>query len=128
EVGANTGGYLPFTCDVTDALRSGRGELVVDVRDLSDGHQHASGKQRLHRGGIWYTAQSGIWQTVWVEAVPAVHVEALTLEPHLEDGSVEVTVHAEQGIATVRVATTAQRVAVNTPTRVVVPDARPWSP
>ncbi len=128
EVGANTGGYLPFTCDLTNALRPGANELVVDVRDLSDGHQHASGKQRLHRGGIWYTAQSGIWQTVWVEAVPAAHVEALTLVPHLEGGSVEVTVHAEQGIATVRVATTAQRVAVNTPTRVVVPDARPWSP
>ena len=75
EVGANEGGYLPFTCDVTDALRAGEHELVVDVRDLSDRHQHASGKQRLHRGGIWYTAQSGIWQTVWVEAVPAVYVD-----------------------------------------------------
>ena len=62
-------------------------ELVVDVRDLSDGHQHASGKQRLHRGGIWYTAQSGIWQTVWLEAVPAVYVERLTLVPHLDDGT-----------------------------------------
>ncbi len=64
------------------------------MRDLSDGHQHASGKQRLHRGGIWYTAQSGIWQTVWLEAVPRVHVERLTLVPHLDDGCVEVTVHA----------------------------------
>ena len=98
EVGRNEGGYLPFTCDVTEALRRGHGhgELVVDVRDLSDGHQHASGKQRLHRGGIWYTAQSGIWQTVWLEAVPRVHVERLTLVPHLDDGCVEVTVHASQ--------------------------------
>ena len=94
EVGANVGGYLPFTCDVTDALRSGRGELVVEVRDLSDGHQHASGKQRLSRGGIWYTAQSGIWQTVWLEAVPPVHVDRLTLVPHLEEATVEVTVHS----------------------------------
>src|SRR6185295_11969142 len=117
EVGANTGGYLPFTCDVTDALRSGRGELVVDVRDLSDRHQHASGKQRLHRGGIWYTAQSGIWQTVWLEAVPALHVEALTLVPHLDEGCVEVTVHAAHGTATVRVDGTSHRVEVNTPTR-----------
>ena len=71
EVGANVGGYLPFSCDLTAALRPGDNELVVDVRDRSDGAQHARGKQRLHRGGIWYTAQSGIWQTVWLEAVPA---------------------------------------------------------
>ena len=103
EVGANVGGYLPFSCDVTAALRPGDNELVVDVRDLSDGAQHASGKQRLHRGGIWYTAQSGIWQTVWLEAVPPLYVDRLTLVPHLADGCVEVTVHAARGTATVRV-------------------------
>ena len=128
EVGANEGGYLPFTCDVTDALGPGEHEVVVDVRDLSDGHQHASGKQRLHRGGIWYTAQSGIWQTVWVEAVPALHVEALTLVPHLDEGCVEVTVHAAHGTATVRVGGTSHRVEVNTPTRCAVDDVRPWTP
>ncbi|MEK8226084.1 hypothetical protein NKG05_08390 [Oerskovia sp. M15] len=37
---------------------------------MSDTGYHARGKQKLDRGGIWYTAQSGIWQTVWVEAVP----------------------------------------------------------
>ncbi len=111
EVGANQGGYLPFTCDVTAAGDGRDHELVVDVRDGSDGVQHASGKQRLHRGGIWYTAQSGIWQTVWVEAVPDVHVEALTLVPHLEDGSVEVTVHASEGVAVVLVEDQEHRVA-----------------
>ena len=112
EVGRNAGGYLPFTCDVTTALAAGSGELVVDVRDLSDGHQHASGKQRLHNGGIWYTAQSGIWQTVWLEAVPKVHVEALTLVPHLDDDSVEVTVHAApEARAMVRIAGTETTVA-----------------
>jgi beta-galactosidase/beta-glucuronidase len=128
EVGANEGGYLPFTCDVTDALPSGEHELVVDVRDRSDAAQHASGKQRLHRGGIWYTAQSGIWQTVWVEAVPPVHVEALTLAPHLDDGCVEVTVHAAEGVATVRVGGTEHRVEVNTPTRCAIADPQPWTP
>ena len=129
EVGRNEGGYLPFTCDVTEALRGGHGELVVDVRDLADGHQHASGKQRLHRGGIWYTAQSGIWQTVWLEAVPRVHVERLTLVPHLDDGWVEVTVHASHpGTASVRLAGRVVDVEVGSPTHVRVDDIRPWTP
>ncbi len=128
EVGRNVGGYLPFTCDVTDALRTGRGELTLDVRDRSDGQQHASGKQRLARGGIWYTAQSGIWQTVWLEAVPAGHVTGLDLVPHLADGCVEVTVHAAAGEATVTLAGSRTVVAANTPTRLPVRDVRPWTP
>jgi hypothetical protein len=127
-VGRNAGGHLPFTCDVTDALRSGHGELVVDVRDLSDGHQHASGKQRLRRGGIWYTAQSGIWQTVWLEAVPELWVERLTLVPHLAESCVEVTVHAARGSATVHLDGQDVTVDANTPTRVPICDARPWTP
>ena len=97
------------------------------MRDRSDGHQHASGKQRLHRGGIWYTAQSGIWQTVWVEAVPAVHVEALTLVPHLEDGSVEVTVHAADGTASVRVGGTRTGSRPPRPGS-ALDDPHPWTP
>jgi hypothetical protein len=129
EVGDNAGGYLPFTCDVTSALAAGGGELVVDVRDLSDGHQHASGKQRLHRGGIWYTAQSGIWQSVWLEAVPRVYVDGLSLVPHLEDGSVEVTVHcAHDGVASVEVGGRHAAVATNVATRIAFDDVRSWTP
>ena len=92
EVGANHGGYLPFTCDLTEALGDGDNELVVRVRDVSNNAGPSSGKQRLHRGGIWYTAQSGIWQTVWAEWVPASHVESLVLTPLLGEGALEVTV------------------------------------
>ncbi|MEP7090408.1 MAG: sugar-binding domain-containing protein [Nocardioidaceae bacterium] len=131
EVGRHVGGYLPFSCEVTDALGSGSGELVVEVRDLSDGHQHASGKQRLRRGGIWYTAQSGIWQTVWLEAVPRLHVDRLTLVPHLEDDCLEVTVHGSPGSAgSARVVLdgTVTTVEVGTPTRIPVRDVHLWSP
>ena len=77
-VGEHEGGYWAFHLDVTDALRPGDNTLVVAVRDLSDGHQYATGKQRLNRGAIWYTAQSGIWQTVWLESVPETWVGGLT--------------------------------------------------
>ena len=65
-VGGHDGGYLPFTLDITDALVDGpEQEITVRVRDISDTGYHSRGKQKLDRGGIWYTAQSGIWQTVW---------------------------------------------------------------
>ncbi|GGO61361.1 glycoside hydrolase family 2 protein [Nonomuraea cavernae] len=134
EVGGHTGGYLPFTCDLGEALTEGANTLVVQVRDLSDTGHHARGKQRLKRGGIWYTAQSGIWQTVWAECVPALHVERLTLTPHLGDSCVEVTVHASgAGDADVELradGTTVARATVPAghPVRLPVPDPRPWTP
>ncbi|MEO5653672.1 MAG: sugar-binding domain-containing protein [Marmoricola sp.] len=93
EVGSHTGGYLPFSLEITDALTGGDDQLLeVRVRDLSEHGPHARGKQRLDRGTIWYTAQSGIWQTVWLEPLPAAYVAELVLLPHLDIGALEVTV------------------------------------
>jgi beta-galactosidase/beta-glucuronidase len=138
EVGSHTGGYLPFTLDVTgDVLPAGQGPnlLEIRVRDLSETGVHARGKQRLDRGTIWYTAQSGIWQTVWLEPVPAAYVERLVLVPHLEDGAVEVTVHATgfEPPARVRVSTagrvvgTAEAVSGRA-VRIVLDEVHPWTP
>lgn len=93
EVGSHTGGYLPFTLDVTTTLVPGEQTVEVRVRDLSETGPHARGKQRLDRGRIWYTAQSGIWQTVWLEAVPDEYVTDLRIVPDLAAGrfSVEAT-------------------------------------
>ncbi|AYF97614.1 glycoside hydrolase family 2 protein [Protaetiibacter intestinalis] len=142
EVAAHTGGYLPFSVDITDAL-GGRGEheLVVEVRDVSDTAAHSVGKQRLARGGIWYTAQSGIWQTVWLEEVPTLHVAALRMRTPgiragLAEATLELTVDASDGGAhplTVAVLDGGERVAeaggVSGETlRIRVPEPRPWSP
>lgn len=83
-MGGHDGGYLPFTLDITTALRaapSGQHELVVRVQDETDTGWRSRGKQKLARGGMFYTAQSGIWQTVWLEAVPENAIAALRLEP-----------------------------------------------
>ena len=78
RVGAHDNGYLPFTLDVTDALRPGENELTVDcVNDLDP--RHPWGKQKQARGGMWYTPCSGIWQTVWLEPVPASYIRALSV-------------------------------------------------
>ena len=69
-IGSHRGGYLPFTFDITDDVISGENTLLVTVLDPSDTGHQARGKQKLQRGGMYYTAQSGIWQTVWMERVP----------------------------------------------------------
>ena len=69
--------YFPLDCDVTDMLRSGENLLeVVCVNDLSPTHPY--GKQKIERGGMWYTPCSGLWQTVWLEPVPIKHIVSLT--------------------------------------------------
>lgn len=91
-LGEHEGGYLPMTVDLTGRLVSGANELVVTVADPSETGPGARGKQRLERGGVWYTPQSGIWQTVWLEAVPAVAVDAVRVTPNLDSESFEITV------------------------------------
>jgi beta-galactosidase/beta-glucuronidase len=93
-VGEHDGGYLPVTCDLTDVLRPGEPQrLHVVVRDPTDTGPGLRGKQTLEPGGIWYTPQSGIWQTVWLEAVPDPWVDRLSIVCDLDDGSLAVTVH-----------------------------------
>lgn len=88
----HTGGYLPFEADITALVRDGGNELTVVVKDLSDTSYHARGKQRLERGGMFYTAQSGIWQTVWMEIVPENYITSIEAEPDLEKRAVWIRV------------------------------------
>lgn len=91
-VGGHTGGYLPFTIDVTEQIKQGDNLLQVEVKDFSDTSYHSRGKQKLERGGMWYTAQSGIWQTVWIECVPENYIRDLKIVPQYDDGIVELKV------------------------------------
>ncbi|MCI6465434.1 MAG: glycoside hydrolase family 2 [Faecalicatena sp.] len=96
EAVRHTGGYLPFQADITDLLIEGENELAVVVKDLSDTSYHARGKQKLKRGGMFYTAQGGIWQTVWMEDVPKNHITELIAEPDFDAGRVKMTVKSEK--------------------------------
>lgn len=90
----HTGGYLPFTADITAMVCDGENELSLAVKDLSDTSYHARGKQRLERGGMFYTAQSGIWQTVWMEEVPEKYIANIETEADLERSAVRIRVSA----------------------------------
>lgn len=91
------GGYLPFSADVTEALRDDKNELLVVVRDATDRSYHSRGKQKLERGGMFYTAQSGIWQTVWMEQVPQEYIESLVVTPQYDREQAELTVVTNSG-------------------------------
>lgn len=95
KVGENTGGNLPFSCDVTMALEEGENELVVRVTDATDTAYQLHGKQVLQPRGIWYTPVSGIWQTVWMEEAPENHVARLSITTKI-DGTVRVVVEGAQ--------------------------------
>ena len=87
----HTGGYTPFSADVTSFLKEGENRLTVCIRDKSDTSFHARGKQKLNRGGMYYTATSGIWQSVWLEEVPAEYLERIDSDFCDADGTVRIT-------------------------------------
>lgn len=93
HVGHHEGGYLPFSFDITDALvKSGsKNELLLAVVDPTNHGVQPRGKQRLDRGSIWYTAQSGIWQTVWLEEVPERYIRDVHIDPDLDEKKLTVT-------------------------------------
>ena len=86
RVGANEGGYLPFTFDITNALKGGENELSVLAYDDLD-RKYPWGKQKNDRGGMWYTPVSGIWQTVWLESVSENAIDRIRITP-TEGGAV----------------------------------------
>ncbi len=83
------GGYLPFYADITDAIVGGENLITVEVKDPLD-HNLGWGKQRVKRGGMWYTPTSGIWQTVWAEVVPDRYIEKITATSTLDKVMLEI--------------------------------------
>ncbi len=98
RVGEHTGGWMPFSFDVTAAVRRGTNELMVAVEDATDtsGRYQLHGKQRLQPRGIWYTAVSGIWQPVWLEETPPVFIERLRTATR-SDGTVRIETRMANG-------------------------------
>ena len=100
--GGHRGGYWPFTLDITDLLNgTGRNSLWVAVQDPTGHGTQARGKQTLKPGGMFYPAQSGIWQTVWLERVPDNYIQTLTVTPDYDARTVTVQVHTAKPGGTV---------------------------
>lgn len=125
ELKTHVGGYLPFALEITPALQEGENILAVRVRDETDEDWHTRGKQKRKRGGIWYTPQSGIWQTVWLESVPEAYIKRLFITPVYDNGTVEI---GAEVAGKIRPTAHFGGEDYPLPARIPVPDFEPWSP
>ena len=96
KVGSHTGGYTPFYFDITAALNAkGSNKLTVRVYDSTNNGYQPRGKQVFTPKSIWYTAVTGIWQTVWMEPVPERHISDLKITTNIDNGTVIVKTMVE---------------------------------
>jgi len=141
RLGEHVGGYTPFTFDATPALTArGDQELVVAVYDPTDSFGQPRGKQVSNPRDIWYTPVTGIWQTVWLEPVPAASIDRLVLTPDLAGEVLHLRADlrgprdAGRGLRLEAVASTNGSVvgrvqaAAGGDLRLTIPNVHPWSP
>lgn len=127
HVGSHSGGYTPFSFEITDNIKEGENRLNVTVRDFSDTKQYSRGKQKFNRGEIWYSPQSGIWQTVWLESTPKEYLHSVKITPDFDNEQVRFDFEADAEVLVsvydgdMLIAETAEKV-------VRIPNFKPWSP
>ena len=95
KIGTHTGGYTPFYFNITPFLKRGEQKLVVKVKDDTDKGFQPRGKQVSKPEGIFYTAVSGIWQTVWIEPVNEQHIVDVKSTPDIDHKKISITVSAK---------------------------------
>ncbi len=134
-VGRHVGGYLPFHYDITDLVVPGMNELIVGVTDPTDHGRQERGKQVLEPKGIWYTATSGIWQTVWMEVVSDVRVADLKIITDWDHSQIRIKPSLTQDDAKVKLTirhgkkTIVQKDIDSDCFNIVpIPDCQSWSP
>ncbi|MDZ7718228.1 MAG: glycoside hydrolase family 2 TIM barrel-domain containing protein [Balneolaceae bacterium] len=137
KIGTHTGGYAPFSFDITPYLADGSQTLVVKVWDPTDEEGQPRGKQVNEPGGIYYTPVSGIWQTVWLEPVGEASIQDFRQTPDIDKGIVTFSVDTrnaqpgdlyevivrDEGEVVAR-----QKSAVDQSLDIPIPDAKLWSP
>ena len=134
KAGTHTGGYTPFSFDITDALKPGENTLAVRVWDGTDTGFQPRGKQVSKPGGIWYTSVTGIWQTVWLEPVPEQHIAGIRTTPDPDAGCFRVKAEGiSRGIVEVQLlsggkAVSKGRAIAGEEAEIAVPDAHLWTP
>lgn len=127
EIGTHKGGYTPFTFELTDYIKQGKNVLNVTVKDYSDTKEYSKGKQKFKRGGIWYSPQSGIWQTVWLESMPVQFLERVKITPDYDNEQVNFEFFGTDDVIT-RIYDGENLIAETKETTVKIPDFKSWSP
>jgi len=129
EVGTHEGGYTEFSFDITKYLTKKEHTLFVKVYDPSDHGVGPHGKQLLNPGNIYYTPSSGIWQTVWLESIPAEYIADLTITPDIDKSVVKITVNSASDLPVeIKVADNVIKDESNKLITVPIKDMKLWSP
>lgn len=127
KVGEHKGGYTPFKFEITDYITDGENQIMVYAFDYTDTNEYSRGKQRLNRGGIWYSPQSGIWQTVWLESTPVKYLERVKITPDYDKEQVTFEYFGTDEVE-VLIYDGKELIADTTDKTVKIPDFNPWSP
>lgn len=99
KVVRHEGGYLPFSAELTDFLNDGENEIKIRVEDDASSSVYGRGKQNYKNGGIWYTAISGLWQTVWLESVPDKFISKAKITPLFDTKQLEVIAYTDGDVS-----------------------------
>jgi len=137
KIGVHTGGYTPFSFNITPFLTKGQQKLVVKVWDGTDTGYQPRGKQVKKPEGIWYTPVTGIWQTVWLEPVSPKYIENIRTTPNIDENRLTVQVNTKNTTQSdiievlifdgaTQIATQKSVVGQNFELR--IPNAKLWSP
>ncbi|WP_167481699.1 glycoside hydrolase family 2 protein [Leptospira congkakensis] len=130
EVGSHKGGFLPFQFDISPYIKVGKNKIQLKVTDPTDTGSQSRGKQKLKRGGIWYTPQSGIWQTVWLESVSKDYIKDIKITPNIDTKSVEILLITESQEVTIQILDGETAIAEGSGKKVniSIPNMELWSP
>ena len=90
KIGSHTGGYTPFSFDITPFITGTTQQLTVKVWDPSNEGTQPRGKQVKNPEGIWYTPVTGIWQTVWIEPVNKKNITTLKTTPNIDQNVISI--------------------------------------
>ena len=127
HLGRHIGGYLPFEFDIKPYLKE-ENTLIVKVKDYSDTSFYSRGKQKIKRGGIWYTPISGIYMPVWMESVSNDYIQKLVIEPDIDNGVVHIKTIANADKVIVEFQNKTHDISKKKRVSIKIENPRFWSP
>ena len=138
KMGMHQGGYDPFSFDITTALDKKKDQQIeLRVWDPSDEGPQPRGKQVRRPNGIWYTPVTGIWQTVWIEAVAPAYIISTRQTPDVDHQSIRLSTQVVQSQPNDRISFSVwegekkiaeQTASPNSELQLTIPQAKLWSP
>ena len=126
-LGSHIGGYLPFEFEIKEYLKE-ENELIVRVKDETDNNSLSRGKQRIKRGGIWYTPQSGIYFPVFIESVSNDYIKNIKLSPDIDNSTLNLLVESDSKTARVTIENKVIEIETNKEVPIKINDLKLWSP